>query len=91
MKLIVTTTHATQAAGYHSSTANPICIALAQQDTELEDIEVHNGRLTATRGGFPVRYLITGYTPEIHRQLLSGNRQAVDCELKALAVPMLVH
>jgi len=89
MRLIITTYHVEQSTGFTSTTENPVAIAFRMDHPDMDDVKVHNNRLTASRQGYPVRFLISGYTADIHRRFLSGQIHTHVCDLKSLAVPVL--
>ena len=88
MKLTVTMYHASTSAGYTSRTENPVAIAFKFLEPTMENVEVHNNRLTATKEGFPIRFLIEGYTVQHHQKLLAGKAESYVVNLKALPIPI---
>lgn len=91
MKIIITTYHVSQSAGFTSPTENPVAIAFRMDHPDMDNVRVHNNRLTASREGFPVRFLISGYTTAVHKRFLAGSLHTVECELKSVAVVPTVN
>lgn len=85
MDLIITTYHAEKAGGYNLP-VNAVAIAFQMQNPDMENVRVHNNRLTAFREGYPVRFKVNGFTPNKHSELFAGKVQAVTCTLEALPV-----
>lgn len=89
MRLIITTYHVSQSEGYTSNTTNPVAIAFRMDHPDMDDVQVHNNRLTASREGYPVRFQIIGYNAEVHKRFLAGSLHTYECELKPLPVPLI--
>lgn len=86
MELIITTQHVSLSEGFMSTTNHPVAVAFRQNNPEMENVQVQHNRLTATREGYPVRFLITHYTVKDHRRLLLGHVTTIPCTLEPLAV-----
>lgn len=87
MRLIITT-HDCQNSNGFTASINPVVVALQSAQPTLENIEFHNGRITATKEGYPVRFAVKNFTTKHYRDLMYGQVSASSCLLEALPVPV---
>lgn len=87
MRLIITT-HDCKTSNGFAAVKNPVVVALQFAQPTLENIEFHNGRITATKEGYPLRFAVKNFTTTIYRELMYGKIQGATCMLKALPIPV---
>lgn len=87
MKLVITTHDCRTSKGF-VATINPVVIALRFVQPSLENVEFHNGRITATRAGYPVRFAVKDFSTQHYRDLVYGSKETHTCTLDPLPVTM---
>ena len=87
MEIIITTNDCTTSDGFNSRN-NPVVVALKFAQPSLEKVEFHNGRITATREGYLLRFLVKDFSVSRYRDLMYGNIVACKCNLEPLPVAL---
>lgn len=85
MVLIITNQHINQAKGF-IHTHNPVAVAFKQSNPAMKNVAYHNGRLTATQKGHPVRYRVSGFNADGYNKLASSEIEILCCRLTPIPV-----
>lgn len=86
MKLCITTQNCLSSGGFISSN-NPVVLAFQRDNPDFENVTSSSGnRLTAWKGGFPVKFQIKDFTVEVYRQLMHNEKESHICELVAVPI-----
>lgn len=84
MKLTITTHDCLTSNGFYSTIEK----AFSYTNHWATEVEAKNGRITAKKDNYPIRFAINGFTPRDYHDLMYGDKRVCVCKLVALAIPV---